>query len=188
MLCHNSSFAIPAVFVTSVDDGISELISVNKGFPLGHRKEYTVHVGTYLTYDCDGCCDCFTQVGTNGYFTFSNFTGFTPFPFSGGNSLSLVAPFFADWDISDGSGSITYQMYDHFNSTLSRTVVEEINNEINLNKKHRNFSAQWLLIAKWDNVTLFGNYNTVSICPSLLLFVFSCYCTTESYLPGYSGY
>ena len=98
-----------------------------------------------------------------------------------------MAPFFADWDISDGSGHITYKMYDHFNSTLSRTVVEEINDEISLNK-HRNFSAQWLLIAKWDNVTLFGNYNTVSILPLILLFVYSRYCTTESYVPGNSGY
>ena len=110
-------------------------------------------------------CDI-TQVGTNGYFTFSRFTGFTPFPFSEGNRISLVAPFFTDIDISKGSGRIFYQLHNNFNSIYSKEVVQYIDTIININA-FTSFSAQWILIVSWADVSPYNTNNIVSFVPTL---------------------
>ena len=107
------------------------------------------------------CPECFLQVGTNGYFTFSNFSGFTPFPFSKGNGISIVAPFFTDIDVSSGHGSIRYQVHDEFTNSVSLKIAKKV--DILLNEtKFINFRVKWLLIAEWNNVTPYGKHDTVS--------------------------
>lgn len=102
------------------------------------------------------------QVGTNGYFASSNFSGFKPFPFSGGNGLSLIAPFFTDIDISKGSGRIFYQEHSDLSLIVSKAIAEQVDAVINTNKL-TNFSSKWLLVASWEEVSLYGNYNMVSV-------------------------
>ena len=101
-------------------------------------------------------------MGTNGYFTFSTFTGFTPFRFEQGNGLSLVAPFFTDIDISRGQGSITYSTHDDFNEELSTAVAQSIDAAVNT-VLHTNFSTQWFVVASWSDVAAYGKYDTVSL-------------------------
>ncbi|CAI8054601.1 Matrilin-2 [Geodia barretti] len=126
--------------VPRVDDGISDPILVTDGFPLGCSRHSTIYVGT------------------NGYFAFSEFTGFTPFPFSEGNELSLVAPFFTDIDISKGSGRIVYQVHNNFSDIFSSQVAQYINVAINTNR-YTNFSAEWILIATWTEVSPYNTNN-----------------------------
>ena len=73
----------------------------------------------------------------------------------------MVAPFFTDIDISKGSGRIEYQVYDDLNETFSREIAEQVNLVINTNKQ-TNFSSQWLLVSKWEDVPPYGNYQIVS--------------------------
>jgi hypothetical protein len=114
--------------VPPVDDGVSAPITVDQGFPLGCSLKSTVYVGT------------------NGYFTFSTFTGYTPFQFTGASGLSLVAPFFTDIDISHGNGKIIYKIFD-----FSSPVAGIINYVIRFNK-HTNFTGEWFLVAEWRDV------------------------------------
>ena len=109
------------------------------------------------------------QVGTNGYFTFGRFTGFTPFPFSEGNGLSLVAPFFTDIDISKGSGRIVYQVHNNFSDIFSSQVAQYINVAINTNR-YTNFSAEWILIATWTEVSPYNTNNVVSCSYTFCIF------------------
>jgi hypothetical protein len=102
-------------------------------------------------------CRNFTNVyvGTNGYFTFDNFTGFTPFQFARGNGLSLVAPFFTDiGDTTDASGRIKYEAHD--DSTFE--VAESVNGIIR-REKDPNFCGKQFLIASWEEVSPYSNPN-----------------------------
>lgn len=105
---------------------------------------------------------CTAQVGTNGYFSFGRrFTGFAPFLFSEGNTISLVAPFFTDIDISRGSGGVRYQIHNDLNVTRSKALGEQVDTVINTNKL-TNFRSKWLLVASWEDVSPYGDYETVS--------------------------
>ena len=104
-------------------------------------------------------CIFHTQVGTNGYFTFEFFTGFSPFLFNNNTNLSLVAPFFTDIDISDGVGRINYEVHTEFTSEIILTEVNAIINE----HTQANFTGFWLLVASWEDVPPFGDSSIVRI-------------------------
>jgi subtilisin-like proprotein convertase family protein len=94
-------------------------------------------------------------VGTNGYFTFDGFTGFTPFKFSQGNGLSLVAPFFIDIaDTTDTSGRIKYEFNDDSTSEVAKSV-----NRIIRREKDPYFRGTHFLIASWEEVSPYSNPN-----------------------------
>jgi hypothetical protein len=94
-------------------------------------------------------------VGTNGYFTFDNFTGFTPFQFARGNGLSLVAPFFTDiGDTTDASGTIKYEFNDNSTSEVAKNVNRIIRREID-----PYFRGKQFLIASWEEVSPYSNPN-----------------------------
>ena len=98
-------------------------------------------------------------MGTNGYFTFEEFTGYSPFLFDETSTLSLVAPFFADTDVSIGIGRIIYAVHDDL---IPESILHSVNSVIN---EHMltDFNAEWILVAEWDNVPQFGSSNdTVS--------------------------
>ena len=65
-----------------------------------------------------------SQVGTNGYFTFDRFTGYSPFSFNENTTQSLVAPYFTDIDISDGIGQINYEIH---TPTTSPSILTQVN-------------------------------------------------------------
>ena len=97
------------------------------------------------------------QVGTNGYFTFDEFNGYSPFLFNKDGVHSLVAPFFTDTDISQGIGQIDYEI--HTNST-SESILSSVDELINFHL-NANFSGKWMVVATWDRVQPFGNYSIV---------------------------
>ena len=99
------------------------------------------------------------QVGTNGYFTFDVFAGFVPFTFNENVSLSLVAPFFTDIDISTGVGQIIYEIH---TLPTSRRIISKVNSIIKKQTKE-NFRGEWMLVATWEDVPQYGtNRNIVS--------------------------
>ena len=71
-----------------------------------------------------------------------------------------MAPFFTDIDISKGNGNIVYQVHNDLSSGVSQIIAETVNTEIN-KQTSTNFSAQWILIATWSDVSPYGNYKTV---------------------------
>ena len=82
------------------------------------------------------------QIGTNGYFTFKSFIGFTPFPFKRGNGLSLVAPFFTNIELP--TGSVEYEVHTNNSINIATAINERINNTPNTT-----FCGEWFLIASW---------------------------------------
>ena len=99
------------------------------------------------------------QVGTNGYFTFDEFIDPRPFMFNDNISLSLVAPFFTDIDISEGVGQIVYEV--HTLST-SKHVISKVDSIVK-KQKQENFKGEWMLVATWEDVPQYEtNHNIVS--------------------------
>ena len=98
------------------------------------------------------------QVGTNGYFTFDGFTGFSPFTFNENTTQSLVAPFFTDIYISTGVGQINYEIH---TPTTSQAILSQVNSLIS-NYAQTQFDGVWLLVAAWDGVPHISDTNIVS--------------------------
>ena len=122
----------------------------------------------------------FTQIGTNGYFTFDGFNGYTPFSFDTRNQ-TIVAPFFTDLIISYGVGKIEYEIHTH---ATSNAILSDVNELIN-NCTEKNFTGDWMLVATWEDVAQYGVFpyqNTVSYRnhPLLLLRHFF----TDKHIPG----
>ena len=65
----------------------------------------------------------------------------------------LVAPFWADVDISGKVGDVSYQVYST-GSPLLDTVNTIISGEENIN-----FIGHWMLVAEWDDVPPYPYYN-----------------------------
>ena len=97
------------------------------------------------------------QIGTNGYFTFDGYNGFSQFIFTGNNTPLLVAPFLFDINISGGSGQIVYELH---TVTTSQSILSEVNSLINEHMQTQ-FNGKWLLVATWDEVPAFGDYTIV---------------------------
>ena len=136
-------------YVPSQDDGTSSPIYVD--FPFGGQIEpviYVCNIHYITTVLCIRLQWYSVQVGTNGYFTFDGFTGYSPFLFNENSSVSLVAPFFTDIDISSGIGEISYEVH---NGTVSEPVLTSVDSLIN-EYMQTDFHGEWLLVAKWDNV------------------------------------
>jgi subtilisin-like proprotein convertase family protein len=132
--------------IERADDGISNPIYFPDELPLGCNSSAAN-----------------VYVGTNGYFTFDGFTGFTPFEFTQGNGLSLVAPFFTDIDISHGNGQIKYEIFnDSTTAPLDEFVLTEMSDVINQNYESANFNAKWALVALWHDVPHYGDYKNVT--------------------------
>ena len=78
-----------------------------------------------------------------------SFTQFTPelFPIE---SLYLVAPFWADIDISVGVGAISYQTY-----STGSLLLDSVNAFIS-DEEDSDFIGHWMLLVEWNNVPQFG--------------------------------
>ena len=99
----------------------------------------------------------FLQVGTNGYFSFTGFSGFGSFLFNENTTLPLVAPFFTDIDISGGIGGIDYELH---TEDTSQSILSQVDSVIN-DHAGTNFNGRWMLVATWDNVPPFGDSTVV---------------------------
>ena len=100
-------------------------------------------------------------MGANGFFTFQPFDEYSPFEFYGNRNISLVAPYFADTDISKGIGSVTYEV--HNDSIIpSSNILSQVDSLI-VEHKQTQFSGKWLMVAEWKNVPPFGNNDIVRL-------------------------
>lgn len=91
-------------------------------------------------------------MGTNGYFTFREFTGYTSFVFDASGNDSLVAPFFTDIDISIGVGQINYEIHTRLTSQNLLSKIDSVVNE----QLQANYSGRWMLVAEWNGVPQYG--------------------------------
>ena len=66
--------------------------------------------------------------------------------------LSIVAPFFTDIDISQGTGQILYEVHTEATSSVLLSQVDAVI-EPNFQTE---FNGRWLLVATWDGVPPFG--------------------------------
>ena len=102
------------------------------------------------------CFPSFLQISTNGLFSFGRpFQFHTPHLFPGTNNI--VAPFWADSDITNSAGQIMYEVHDTFTDALFwvSTFISQ--------QQQTNFSASWMLVAKWDDVPqVHGSTDVVS--------------------------
>ena len=80
-----------------------------------------------------------------------------------------MAPFFTDIDISKESGRIVYQIHNNFSNIFSSQVAQYINVAINTNR-YTNFSAEWILIATWTEVSPYNTNNVVSCSYTFCIF------------------
>lgn len=91
-------------------------------------------------------------MGTNGYFTFDTFRGFSPFHFDEFTAMSLVAPYFTDIDISGGVGEVKYEIH---TDVTSQSIMSRIDAVISEHMQI-DFNGKWLLVAHWDGVPHYG--------------------------------
>jgi len=86
---------------------------------------------------------------TNGFFSFDTpYTSFIPrlFPVDG---RYLAAPFWSDVDITNGVGTIRYEVH---SSTTGGTPLQNISDFIS-SEENVVFEAEWMLVAEWERVT-----------------------------------
>lgn len=95
------------------------------------------------------------QVITNGYFSLgSQFVSFSPQPFPIVGQY-LVAPFWSDVDITNGVGTIRYEVHSSTNGGVTPledgTPLQDISEFIS-NEEDVEFEAEWMLVAEWEEV------------------------------------
>ena len=90
------------------------------------------------------------QVGTNGYFTFDEYYGYIPFNFGEDMHYSLVAPFFADFDIrGENNSNVSYEVH---RKDISEDILSTVNSFIT-DREGTVFNGEWLLVATWTEVS-----------------------------------
>ena len=108
---------------------------------------------------CDSCYDCVSapmQVSTNGILSFGRaFPYHSPHPFPGTSFYNfLIAPFWADTDISGGVGNVSYEL--HENETDAMGWVNTFISQ----QQQINFTGSWMLVAEWRNVPAYQGQQT----------------------------
>jgi len=90
-------------------------------------------------------------VTANGLFSFGrrSVANRSPDLFPGtGSSSFLVAPFWANNDLSNRLGHVSYEVH---TSSSSSHLLDVVNTYIS-QQQQSNFSATWLLVSEWMNV------------------------------------
>ena len=143
-------------YFPSVVDGSSEALRIPGGFPFGQSNQTTVYVSTVklmLAFTVTIVIHCM-QVSVNGYFSFGEEAAYnTPQLFSSSSPATyLVTPFWANNDISNRVGNITYEVHTTENSPTYITLVSSFISQ----QKQVQFNGNWMLVAKWNSVPQFG--------------------------------
>ena len=96
------------------------------------------------------------QVGTNGYFSFGRPVAIhSPSLFP--NTFNyLVAPFWADIDITEpDGGEIYYQVHSRGSNSVSDELLDEVSVFVS-NSQQTVFNGSWMLVATWDQVKAYS--------------------------------
>ena len=92
------------------------------------------------------------QVITNGYLSFgTSYIDFIPQLFPEGRQF-LVAPFWADIDVSRGVGDIRYEVH---TTSSSGSFLTDVSDFIS-NVTGSQFTGHWMLLVEWNDVPHFG--------------------------------
>ncbi|XP_033100073.1 sushi domain-containing protein 2-like [Anneissia japonica] len=125
--------------VTINDDGSSGIIYLSTLFP------FFDHIHEFL------------YVNTNGVISFlREVSQYTPDPFPLGNDRRLVAPFWADVDTNNGGRVYYREVVRHNNEGLADRATNIVRDTF---IDQNDFTATWLFIATWDNVSYYGSNN-----------------------------
>lgn len=94
------------------------------------------------------------QVSTNGYFSFDEEAVYnTPQRFSPSSPRTyIVAPFWANNDISNRIGQITYEVHTEGVSPSQIALVSTFISQ----QQQVQFRGNWMLVAQWNGVPQFG--------------------------------
>jgi alpha-tectorin len=97
-------------------------------------------------------------VNTNGVISFeSQVSSFTPIPFPLDNQ-PVVAPFWADVDTSLNNGRIYYRQ-----TTAAADLATATGDIRGRFPSHSTFSATWVFVATWYDVTYYGGSPTTGV-------------------------
>lgn len=101
------------------------------------------------------------QVSSNGFFTFDGKVSYTsPRLFSPSSSSYMVAPFWANSDISMRVGSVSYEVH---SSQASSDYIDLVNSFISRQQQVQ-FNGTWMILAEWKDVPKYnGSLDDVSI-------------------------
>ena len=90
----------------------------------------------------------------------------TQFPGTGVvQNAFVVAPYWNLNDIDSAESSVCYRVFDQFNFIPSEFVIlDAVSDFIAVRENQTNFSGQWMLVAKWNNVhpTPFDNSDSLT--------------------------
>ena len=162
---------VSRTYFPSVVDGSSEAIHIPSRFPFGRSNQTTVFVSLAFT----GLKNITffplrAQVSTNGFFSFGEAAAVynTPQLFSPSSPLAyIVAPFWANNDISNRVGNITYEVHTTETSPSYITLVSSFISQ----QQQVKFIGNWMLVAHWNGVPQFGGSLAAvsSYCPSVIM-------------------
>jgi len=95
------------------------------------------------------------QVDTNGYFLFRRgFSSFSPSAFPG-SLKHIVAPFWADNDISRNMGRISYEVH-----TGGSHLLDQVNMFINAHEGV-SFTGTWMIVTEWFQAPPYNSSGTI---------------------------
>ncbi|XP_071482117.1 uncharacterized protein [Diadema antillarum] len=156
----NGDSELSATSETAAPDGsrnpsqeeISPTIRPPTGFPFGDTFYYSL-------YFMDNGLIVFINENDEKY-------GFpNPYPngFSNSTTVPLIAPFWADVDISQNRGEVYYQVYEFLESNTANetAVLVDANERIQaFDSDFSSFNATWMLVITWSNLPSFISSNT----------------------------
>ncbi|XP_022099546.1 sushi domain-containing protein 2-like [Acanthaster planci] len=94
-------------------------------------------------------------VNTNGVVSFlENVVQYTPDSFPLGNNRRIIAPYWADVDVTNG-GHVWYRQTE--DPTLLRRATDEVARVFAVDFRFNPFKAEWLLIVTWDRVAFYNS-------------------------------
>ena len=98
--------------------------------------------------------DILFQISSNGYFSFDRRVSYSsPQLFTSSSPQNhIVAPYWANNDISNRVGNVSYEVH---SSGASSEVLDSVSTFISQQKLVQ-FSGSWMLLAEWNGVPQFG--------------------------------
>ncbi len=150
----STSGVVKRIFPSLVDT-LSEAIYIPGGFKFGPNNHTSVYVSVAVkSHTHTTNCDCVLQVSSNGFFSFDSEVAYnTPQLFSSSfPSAYLVAPFWANNDISNRIGNISYEVHSSEDSSEYINMVSTFISQ----QQQVQFNGSWMLLAEWNHVPQFS--------------------------------
>ncbi|XP_033642813.1 uncharacterized protein LOC117302931 isoform X2 [Asterias rubens] len=97
-----------------------------------------------------------------------------PNPFSDGfsdiNTVPMVAPFWADTDLTTSQGEVYYKIYQPSTSATDDAILAEASGRVrDQYSEFSNFNASWMIVITWENMPSFIQQNETNTFQAVLL-------------------